>query len=456
MKMKNFIITILVIIILPSTSSAMSEGFNDVTSDKWFYEAVNKMSQSGIIKGYPDGTFKPNGTVTYAEFVKMFIVAVTDEDLGNSDTGHWSKNYYDKGIELGLFIEYDIKESDLDNEIPRKIMAFITANNFYGTSIDNYESIEASIPDLYVGEPYKHEIIKSYGMGIITGYEDGSFQPDGTLTRAESATVINRVINEDERIIPDIEPAGNKEDYWKKDKDYKDLVKWIAEGREDQERYINGSNYLLENGVLYFTEKDGTKWCLDDTNEPDIHEHVYAILSRYARYVEEHTDDTYKLGIHGMYHPNDGGVVIISIYPTRGATTPMLYFKVYDTPSAWDFGTAKGLDVISPYIAFNQTAYFTSAQSEAISYEEWLAHDRVLDTGLVDMNREILKDVYGEITGNKIMDYAYQNFQDQMDKETREWFNLPERNQTIDGVDVSFYDDSNSMDCCTFIDFPSN
>ncbi|NLK72932.1 MAG: S-layer homology domain-containing protein, partial [Clostridiales bacterium] len=93
-KMKVMIISILFMGLLTLNSIAI--GFSDVSDNQWFYNSVTKMTEQGIFKGYPDGTFKPDNTVTYGEFIKMFVVAVTGTDPGNSSSGHWAKNYYDK------------------------------------------------------------------------------------------------------------------------------------------------------------------------------------------------------------------------------------------------------------------------------------------------------------------------------------------------------------------------
>ena len=64
--MKKVIFTIL---ILASVTTVWAQGpFNDVPTDHWAYEAINKLQQDGVLIGYPDGTFSGKRAVTRYEF----------------------------------------------------------------------------------------------------------------------------------------------------------------------------------------------------------------------------------------------------------------------------------------------------------------------------------------------------------------------------------------------------
>lgn len=82
MKFKNKLITIISIILIISgnfTGISLAENytdgsFSDVPIGHWAYQEVKLMSDYGIINGYPDGTFKPDETVTRAQFAKMMVL----------------------------------------------------------------------------------------------------------------------------------------------------------------------------------------------------------------------------------------------------------------------------------------------------------------------------------------------------------------------------------------------
>jgi hypothetical protein len=177
-------------------------GYTDVKAGHWAYEPIRVMSEREIIKGYPDGGFKPNNEVTYAEFIKMVVVAETGKELELAESPfHWSKNYYDKAIELEHFTKYDIMEAQLPNPIPRGDMALIMSAILGDMSIENYDEIQKGIKDIDYKTKNEYDITKVYYAGVLSGYEDQTFKPDRTLSRAESASVIHRLVDESKRTV---------------------------------------------------------------------------------------------------------------------------------------------------------------------------------------------------------------------------------------------------------------
>ena len=115
-------------------SDATTSSFTDVSDGHWALKYIEACVEAGIINGYGDGTFAPNDTVTRAELAKMIAVAL-DLDLTDSDS---------------TFID--------------------VADNNWATVY-----IEACV-----------------NAGIITGYTDGTFLPNNTVTRGEAAAMISR------------------------------------------------------------------------------------------------------------------------------------------------------------------------------------------------------------------------------------------------------------------------
>ena len=133
--------------------------YSDVPDTAWYSTAVSTLSKMGVISGYPDGTFRPNAPITRAEFAAM--IARFDETAKSADTpftdisGHWAEN----------------------------------------------------------------AIGKAYGNGWVEGSSKTVFCPESNLTRAETATLLNRVLHrlpekESDLLANQIVWPDNPETFW--------------------------------------------------------------------------------------------------------------------------------------------------------------------------------------------------------------------------------------------------
>ena len=78
-------------------------GFKDVSKDEWYYKYVVTAVNKGFMKGYEDGTFRPNQEVTYAEISKMVTLALGHTYLRVNTEKEWYTDYVDKMYAEGLF-----------------------------------------------------------------------------------------------------------------------------------------------------------------------------------------------------------------------------------------------------------------------------------------------------------------------------------------------------------------
>ena len=92
-----------------ATIAAGPTNFADVAADHWASGYVNIATTKGILKGYPDGTFKPGNNVTYAEAITMLVRALGYEPL---TVGPWPTNMITKAVELGLTSGIAMKAGD--------------------------------------------------------------------------------------------------------------------------------------------------------------------------------------------------------------------------------------------------------------------------------------------------------------------------------------------------------
>lgn len=186
--------------------------FKDIRKDGWYVNTVAKLVALEGINGYTDGTFRPNNTMSQAEFIKT-VVAVFDGPQAIPTKGHWAVNYIMRAEMLEFIDKGEYKEANLDKPITRNQMAKIAARVATSrgeTFLLNREDYIYQIKDYNsIPEDYRCPVLKAYTQGIIAGYPDGGFKGSQNLTRAEASTVIVRIFDEAERILPK-EPVASE------------------------------------------------------------------------------------------------------------------------------------------------------------------------------------------------------------------------------------------------------
>ncbi len=197
--MRKNIISIIIIAVLMNMAGQVL-AYGDILNH-WSRNTIEILSGKGVINGYPDGTFKPDGNINADEFIKM-VVTLKGYKLSNG-TDYWADPFISKAKELGLV--QDGEFSTYERPITRQEMARIIVRGLkesyptyfrdYRYNLKDYSSIPSSFADF---------ILKAYSKGIITGYEDGTFKGSNNATRAEAATIIIRMADESKRILPGV------------------------------------------------------------------------------------------------------------------------------------------------------------------------------------------------------------------------------------------------------------
>lgn len=193
--MKNIILITIGILILLS-GVVLSVDFTDVSTTHWAYENIMNLVEKGVIKGYPDGTYKPDGFVTKGEWIKLIIRANLYEDLmqkPDEQLPHWASKYREVAERAGLLTE-NMGDVHLNEPITRLEMAIILAkthiyfkkNNDVSLDKIEFKDIEELTEEQQIYIRYVSNI------GLIRGYTDSTFRPNVYMNRAEVATVLLR------------------------------------------------------------------------------------------------------------------------------------------------------------------------------------------------------------------------------------------------------------------------
>lgn len=158
---------------------------------------LNRDDHVAYIMGYPDGTVQPEGQITRAEACTIFFRLLTDSsrdyyfartnDYSDVNRGDWFNNAISTLSNAGIVTGYNDGTFRPNQPITRGEMAKIIAN------FANLNKGAKSFTDLS-GHWSKSYVELAAGNGWIAGYPDGSFRPDQKITRAETVTMINRVL----------------------------------------------------------------------------------------------------------------------------------------------------------------------------------------------------------------------------------------------------------------------
>ena len=158
---------------------------------------LNRDDHVAYIMGYPDGTVQPEGEITRAEACTIFFRLLTDSsrdyyfsktnDYTDVNAGDWFNNAISTLSNAGIVTGYNDGTFRPNQPITRGEMAKIIAN------FANLNKGTKSFTDLS-GHWSKSYVELAAGNGWIAGYPDGSFRPDQKITRAETVTMINRVL----------------------------------------------------------------------------------------------------------------------------------------------------------------------------------------------------------------------------------------------------------------------
>ena len=210
---------LIAVLLFPAAIAAPSESSFPDTQGHWAQEQIEAAVQSGWVSGYPDGTFRPDATITRAEFVKMLLSATNMDPYsklvqwmkGSNKTNqgpltdmssHWltKQGLTDVALASGLVVVDDYNEHKFQ---PEKAIAryeiTLMADRALGLvyPATHEENIDLSFTDKDTIQDWMRGYIKqATNVGILKGYPDGSFGPKKTATRAEAVVMVSRVVNE--------------------------------------------------------------------------------------------------------------------------------------------------------------------------------------------------------------------------------------------------------------------
>lgn len=248
---------------MTTPSSPVLKTFGDISSH-WGKAAIEWALSQGIVDGYQDGTFQPDRTLTRAEFTKLVVAALKLSVNGTTSGSNWYLPYVTAAEKAGFSEAFE----NWNQQMSRQEMAKMAARAA-GQNTDD------DLKWMYLATK----------AGLIQGTDDtGSLDADGTTTRAQSVTIIQRILDvkAGKKLESDKRATSRAEVLWHKtnietmlDGDYIDVGNTPEKNRFDPSKLFAEADdgnvkgwadglfvvdlddpndpyrYLLENGHLY-------------------------------------------------------------------------------------------------------------------------------------------------------------------------------------------------------------
>lgn len=171
--------------------------FTDIEEASWASESIMYLYDRGIISGYGDGTVKPTKALLREEFVKMvvdaFVEDATDEPAEFTDVNEdaWFAPYINRAVSKSLISGIGDGNFGVGVTVTRQDMAAILYRLL--TNTDDVDT-KTFNDDEQISSYAKEAVGKMSALGLINGYEDGTFNPNAEATRAMAAKVIHDML----------------------------------------------------------------------------------------------------------------------------------------------------------------------------------------------------------------------------------------------------------------------
>ena len=174
------------------------------TKSHWAREFIGRLAAKGIVNGVGDDLFLPDDALTRAQFLTMLANTIQDLDVTQAEPAgfedvpeqEWYYNYVNWGFEQGIVAGIDEVTFAPNEKITREQMAIM---------LDKFtDSIGLVLPETNAGVTFTDSALisswaadsvnKIVSSGLMGGYPEGDYKPQGSATRAEAATVVYKLI----------------------------------------------------------------------------------------------------------------------------------------------------------------------------------------------------------------------------------------------------------------------
>ncbi|MDD4351530.1 MAG: S-layer homology domain-containing protein [Candidatus Gracilibacteria bacterium] len=203
MKSKYLILVSIICIGFVVVPIPQVSAFDDVADGYWAQEYIEFLSSKKIISGYGDDNFGPEDKLTRAQAVKILLGA-TARKLQDVDTASFPDveedssllAYIETAFNLGVVSGYEDGSFKPERPVTRAEFTKILLTAAYKTIDDITAPAEGAFSDVKEDDWFYKYVYSAKELGYLGGYEDGTFKPDQNITRAEASKIVYQFLHE--------------------------------------------------------------------------------------------------------------------------------------------------------------------------------------------------------------------------------------------------------------------
>lgn len=203
--MKKFVSLLLATVMLFTSAGVLAvdspqkdypQKFWDVSKEHWAFPYIAELVNKGVLAGYEDGSFRPDRTVSRAEWAKIMVLAAglptTDTNVYFTDMGnHWANIYINTAKDyLAAYSDGTFKPNQA--AVREDVTVSMVKLKGYDVNDVDYSYLSRFSDLNSISNSLKVYVAVAVRKELISGFDDGTFRGQNTLTRAEAATLLWR------------------------------------------------------------------------------------------------------------------------------------------------------------------------------------------------------------------------------------------------------------------------
>ncbi len=176
------------------TEGAAKQAAPDIVPGAWYEAAVTEMYEAGVLKGYPDGTFGPDRTISAAEFIAVLARQVGLPETP-AQTDHWAAGLLETARNRGWYDWDELPPTGEGFDLPivRQLAVKVMMNALYPNAAYDFAAESGKLNDFsQLDGRYYNAVLGAYSIGLVTGDDNGNFNPKSGLRRSEACMLLYR------------------------------------------------------------------------------------------------------------------------------------------------------------------------------------------------------------------------------------------------------------------------